>query len=79
MNGYSSRSGGLGVDRKHWTYVCDALGARDLSLWANVTAANDFGSHLIMRYGTEEQRRKYLPLIEQGKLKVAYALQETDA
>ena len=68
-------AGGLSLSRKHEARIAEIMG-RDLSIYANIYQTNKLAAYTIHKYGTDEQRDKYLPLLAAGKLKVAVAVQE---
>ena len=77
---------GLGIPEPYGPYAvsarCYALVTEELARgWMSLAGA--FGGHsvvskLILRYGTEEQKQKYLPLMATGELRATMALTEPD-
>ncbi len=72
------RFGGLGLSA--WTYAQIVM--KVASVW--MAPVGIFNSHLIMaaaieRFGTEEQKEKYLPAMARGELRGGIALTEPDA
>jgi len=70
--------GGLGLSCRTYARITETV-ARD---WMSLTGV--FSSHLIMaetvrRFGTEEQRRKWLPRFASGELRGGISLTEPDA
>jgi alkylation response protein AidB-like acyl-CoA dehydrogenase len=75
---------GLGIPAPYGDYgvstPCYALVAEELARgWMSLAGA--FGGHsvvskLLLRYGTEEQRQRYLPLMATGELRATMALTE---
>jgi len=75
---------GLGIPEPYGDFgvstPCYALVAEELALgWMSLAAA--FGGHsvvskLLLRYGTEQQRERYLPSMATGKLRATMALTE---
>ena len=69
--------GGLGLSAVTYARICELTSA----VWMSV--AGLFNSHLIMaaavqRFGSEEQKRKYLPRFASGELRGGVALTEPD-
>lgn len=73
--------GGQGGDYVDYTLVCEATAYYDPSVAIFLGGQNCVSSDIIGTYGTEEQRKKYLPDLAQGKNKAigAYAMTEPDA
>lgn len=74
----SPRYGGLGLSA--WTYARIVM--KVASVW--MAPVGIFNSHLIMaaaieRFGTEEQKQRYLPRMASGELRGGIALTEPDA
>ena len=70
--------GGLGLDVATYTKIVERVSA----VWMSVSGI--FNSHLIMaaaveRFGTEEQKKRYLPRFATGELRGGIALTEPDA
>lgn len=70
-----SFSGGLEFNDKQATRVYEELG-RDWSLMLNVYTHQDLVAYAIKTYGTEEQKRKYLPRLASGESIGAFCLHE---
>ncbi|MDH3288645.1 MAG: acyl-CoA dehydrogenase family protein [Betaproteobacteria bacterium] len=71
------KHGGLGLTAVTYARIVERMGA----VWMSVPGL--FNSHLIMaaaveRYGTEEQKRRYLPRFASGELRGGVALTEPD-
>lgn len=71
--------GGLGMDFVTTMLVCDYLSGATGSLATAYGAHTGIGTMPIMLYGTEEQRKKYLPKLASGEWLSAYALTEPEA
>ena len=67
--------GGLGKDLISISYVTEVLGGGH-GFSVSYGAHTGIGSCPIIYYGTEEQRKKYLPKLATGELKAAYCLTE---
>ncbi|MEC7121965.1 MAG: acyl-CoA dehydrogenase family protein, partial [Pseudomonadota bacterium] len=70
--------GGLGLDVSTYTKIVERVSA----VWMSVSGI--FNSHLIMaaaveRFGTEDQKKRYLPRFATGELRGGIALTEPDA
>ncbi|MGD9074203.1 MAG: acyl-CoA dehydrogenase family protein [Desulfobacteraceae bacterium] len=70
--------GGPGLGFVGLTLVTEQLSRVDLGICLVIAAAT-FGSENIMMYGTEEQKKKYLPLLLNGEAISAGAYTEPDA
>ena len=70
--------GGLGKGTFELSIAIEELSKACLGI-STTYAANMLGTYPIILYGTEEQKRKYLPEIASGKRLVAFALTETNA
>lgn len=73
----SAEYGGLGLSASTYTKIVERVSA----VWMSVSGI--FNSHLIMaaaveKYGTEEQKRKWLPKFAAGELRGGIALTEPD-
>jgi len=70
--------GGLGKGTFELSIAIEELSKACLGI-STTYAANMLGTYPIILYGTEEQKKKYLPEIASGKRLVAFALTETNA
>ncbi|XP_055545741.1 very long-chain specific acyl-CoA dehydrogenase, mitochondrial-like [Wyeomyia smithii] len=68
--------GGLGLTNIGYATMGDAVGAVDLGLAVVMGAHQSIGWKGILLYGSEEQKRKYLPMVTTGKTIAAFALTE---
>ncbi len=68
--------GGAGLDTLSIAVVIEELSRGDGSLALTVAAHNGLGSGHIARFGTEEQKQKYLPDLACGKKLAGWALTE---
>lgn len=71
--------GGSGGDNVMYCLLCEELARGWLSLAAGVAAQTSIGTMPILRSGTEEQKRKYLPPAIRGEKVAAFALSEPGA
>ena len=70
---------GLGMDFNTSMLVCDRISGASGSLSTAYGAHTGIGTLPIMLYGTEEQKKKYLPKLATGEFMGAYCLTEPDA
>ncbi len=73
-----SEYGGLGTGALELCLVVEELSRVCLGI-STTYAANALGTYPILLFGTEEQKKKYLPDIADGKRLVAFALTEPNA
>ena len=67
--------GGMAMDTNTNTFICEDLGPAG-SFTTSYAAHTGIGMLPILYYGTEEQKRQYLPGLIDGTLKAAYCLTE---
>ena len=70
--------GGLGMGGLELSFAIEELSRACLGV-STTFAANALGTYPILLYGSEEQKKKYLPDIASGKNLVAFALTEANA
>lgn len=70
--------GGMGVDFNTSTILSEELG-KSQSFSVAVAAHTGIGTLPILYFGTEEQKKKYLPGLGDGSIKAAYCLTEPDS
>jgi len=75
----SEEYGGQGLDNLGYIIAVEELARVDGSQAATVAAANSLGSSPIYEFGTEEQKRKYLPKLCSGEALWAFGLTEPNA
>lgn len=68
--------GGLGVDGIRFAIMKEKLNVGSCSLTATIGGHIGIGMLPIVFFGTEEQRKKYLPALESGTITTAFALTE---
>jgi short-chain 2-methylacyl-CoA dehydrogenase len=68
--------GGLGADAVTWALVIEELGRADPSVAVTVSVASGLAGGLVARYGTDEQRRRWLPPIAGGEMVAGFGLTE---
>jgi len=75
----SEEYGGQGLDNLGYIIAVEELARVDGSQAATVAAANSLGSSPIYEFGTEEQKRKYLPKLCSGEALWGFGLTEPNA
>jgi short-chain 2-methylacyl-CoA dehydrogenase len=68
--------GGLGADAVTWALVIEELGRADPSVAVTVSVASGLAGGMIQRYGSDEQRRRWLPPIASGEMLAGFGLTE---
>ncbi|MBI2080713.1 MAG: acyl-CoA dehydrogenase family protein [candidate division NC10 bacterium] len=68
--------GGAGLDYISYVLVLEELGRADGSLTLTVESHNSLAANHILLFGTEAQKRKYLPRLARGEALGAWALTE---
>ena len=68
--------GGAGMDYVSYVAILEELGRADASVALTVEAHNSLAVNHILLFGTEEQRRRYLPALARGEMLSAWALTE---
>jgi alkylation response protein AidB-like acyl-CoA dehydrogenase len=68
--------GGLGLDMLSYCLVTEELGRADSSVRGIVSVQNGLVGKTIARWGTDEQRREWLPQLASGEALGCYALTE---
>jgi alkylation response protein AidB-like acyl-CoA dehydrogenase len=71
--------GGPGLGFLEVTLIAEQLSRVDMGLGMSAVLAPTFGSENILFFGTEEQKKKYFPLLLKGDLLSAGAFTEPDA
>src|SRR3954463_12804414 len=69
--------GGMGLDLTTYVMIVEELSRGWISI-SGVINTHFIGSYLLMKYGTEEQRQKYLPQMATGELRAAFSLSEPE-
>lgn len=75
----SPEYGGQGMDYLSYIIAVEELARIDSSQAATIAAGNSLGLNPIYYYGTEEQKRKYLPVLCTGKKLWGFGLTEPNA
>ncbi len=71
--------GGLGMDTLSYIIAVEEIARVDGSQSATVAAHNSLGQAPIMAFGTEKQKKEFLPLLTTGKKLWAFGLTEPNA
>lgn len=71
--------GGAGMDAVTYATVVEEISRKCASTGAITSVHNSFPGWMILKYGNEEQRRKYIPDIASGKMLGAFAGTEPNA
>ncbi len=75
----SPEYGGSGMDYLSYALICEELGRADSSVRGFLTVHTSLVSLCIQEWGTEEQKRHYLPRLATGEWIGCYALTEPNA
>lgn len=71
--------GGLGLDTISYIMVIEELARVDASHSITISAHSTLGSSPILVFGTEEQKKRYLPLLASGRVLGGFGLTEPGA
>src|SRR6202795_548453 len=69
--------GGLGLDLTTYCMVVEELSRGWISI-SGVINTHFIGSYLLMKFGTDEQKEKFLPKMETGEIRAAFSLSEPE-
>src|ERR1700744_1010100 len=69
--------GGLGVDPTTYAMIVEELSRGWISI-SGVVNTHFIGSYLLMKFGTDEQKQKYLPKMGTGEMRAAFSLSEPE-
>ena len=69
--------GGLGLDLTTYVMVVEELSRGWISI-SGIVNTHFIGSYLLMKFGTEEQKKKYLPEMATGEWRAAFSLSEPE-
>ena len=67
--------GGLGLDLTTYTMVVEELSRGWISI-SGVINTHFIGTYLLLKFGTEEQKQKYLPRMATGEVRGAFSMSE---
>src|SRR5438094_4268726 len=71
--------GGAGLDLISYMIVIEELAKVDASHGLTVSAHTTLGTSPIVRFGSEEQKRRFVPLLASGRVMGGFGLTEPDA
>ena len=71
--------GGAGLDLISYMIVIHELAKVDASHGLTISAHTTLGTSPIVRFGTDEQKRRYVPFLATGKVMGGFGLTEPDA
>src|SRR5881398_1753869 len=71
--------GGAGLDLLSYMIVIEELAKIDASHGLTVSAHTTLGTSPIVRFGSDEQKRRYVPLLASGRVMGGFGLTEPDA
>src|SRR5882757_7185479 len=69
--------GGMGLDLATYALIVEELSRGWISI-SGVVNTHFIGSYLLMKFGTEEQKQKYLPRMATGEIRAAFSLSEPE-
>jgi alkylation response protein AidB-like acyl-CoA dehydrogenase len=69
--------GGMGLDLTTYAMIVEELSRGWISI-SVIVNTHFIGSYLLMKFGTEEQRQRYLPRMATGELRAAFSLSEPE-
>jgi alkylation response protein AidB-like acyl-CoA dehydrogenase len=69
--------GGMGLDLSTYAMIVEELSRGWISI-SGIVNTHFIGSYLLMKFGTDEQREKYLPRMASGELRAAFSLSEPE-
>lgn len=70
---------GLGLDTTTYLVALEEIAFVDASTAVLMSVHNSLPTQMILRFGTEEQKRRFLPAMARGDILGAFALSEPDA
>ena len=68
--------GGLGLEMLTYLVALEQIAWGDAAVAITVSVHNSLPTQMILKFGTEEQKRKWLPRLAEGKILGAFALSE---
>src|SRR5436305_6410323 len=69
--------GGMGLDLTTYAMIVEELSRGWISI-SGVINTHFIGSYLLMKFGTEEQKQRYLPRMATGEIRAAFSLSEPE-
>ena len=67
--------GGMGLDLTTYTMIVEELSRGWISI-SGIVNTHFIGSYLLMRFGTDEQKERWLPRMATGEIRAAFSLSE---
>src|SRR6201995_5133732 len=68
---------GMGLDLSTYAMIVEELSRGWISI-SGIVNTHFIGSYLLMKFGTDEQRQKYLPKMATGEMRAAFSLSEPE-
>jgi len=69
--------GGMGLDLATYAMIVEELSRGWISI-SGIVNTHFIGSYLLMKFGSEEQKEKYLPRMATGEIRAAFSLSEPE-
>jgi len=69
--------GGMGLDLTTYAMIVEELSRGWISI-SGIVNTHFIGSYLLMKFGTEEQKQRYLPRMAIGEIRAAFSLSEPE-
>jgi alkylation response protein AidB-like acyl-CoA dehydrogenase len=69
--------GGMGLDLTTYAMIVEELSRGWISI-SGIVNTHFIGSYLLMKFGTEDQKQKYLPRMATGEIRAAFSLSEPE-
>ncbi len=69
--------GGMGLDLTTYAMIVEELSRGWISI-SGIVNTHFIGSYLLLKFGNEEQRQKYLPRMATGEIRAAFSLSEPE-
>ena len=69
--------GGMGLDLTTYVMIVEELSRGWISI-SGIINTHFIGSYLLMKYGNDEQKEKYLPRMATGEIRAAFSLSEPE-
>ena len=69
--------GGMGLDLTTYAMIVEELSRGWISI-SGIVNTHFIGSYLLMKFGTDEQKEKYLPKMATGEIRAAFSLSEPE-
>jgi alkylation response protein AidB-like acyl-CoA dehydrogenase len=69
--------GGMGLDLTTYAMIVEELSRGWISI-SGIVNTHFIGSYLLMKFGTDEQKERYLPQMATGELRAAFSLSEPE-